>query len=49
MIKENYEEYVVEFSVTMVGPSYSERLRNAEAPVPNDITRDLTDKVRVIG
>ncbi|CAK6956908.1 LOW QUALITY PROTEIN: interphotoreceptor matrix proteoglycan 1 [Scomber scombrus] len=45
MIKENYEEYIVQFSVTMVGPSYSERLRGAEAPVHNDIMRELTDKM----
>lgn len=47
MIKENYEEYIVEFSVTIVDPTYSELLSDPEAPRYNDITRRLTEKVRV--
>lgn len=46
MIKENYEEYIVEFSVAIVDPLYRELLRDPKAPEYNDITRELTDKVR---
>lgn len=46
MIKENYEEYIVEFTVTIVDPTYSKLLRDTEAPQYNDITQELTDKVR---
>lgn len=45
-IKDKYEEYVVEFSVTIVDPTYSELLRDPEGPKFNDIKRELTDKVR---
>ncbi|KAM7375929.1 hypothetical protein PAMP_005690 [Pampus punctatissimus] len=45
MIKENYEEYIVEFSVTVVDPSYSELLSDPEASVYKDVTRELTDKM----
>lgn len=46
MIKEKYEEYVVEFSVTVADPSYSELLSDPEAPEYRDVARELTDKVR---
>lgn len=46
MIKENYEEYIVEFSVTIVDPTYSELLSDPEAPHYDDVTRELTNKVR---
>ncbi|XP_029350180.1 interphotoreceptor matrix proteoglycan 1 [Echeneis naucrates] len=45
MIKENYEEYIVEFSVTIVDPTYSELLSDPAAPHYNDITRELTEKM----
>ncbi|KAK2891846.1 hypothetical protein Q8A73_017511 [Channa argus] len=45
MIKENNQEYIVEFSVTVMGPTYSELLSDPEAPHHNDITQDLTDKM----
>ncbi|KAG7224198.1 hypothetical protein INR49_019933 [Caranx melampygus] len=44
MIKENYEEYIVEFSVTIVDPTYSELLSDPEAPHYDDVTRELTNK-----
>lgn len=47
MIKENNEEYVVEFSVTVIDPTYNELLSDPEAPQHNDVTRELTEKVRV--
>lgn len=47
MIKENYEEYVVEFSITIVDPTYSELLSDPAAPQYNDITKELKDKVRL--
>lgn len=46
MIKENYEEYIVEFRVTIVDPTYSKLLRDPDAAQYDDITRELTDKVR---
>ncbi|XP_028251777.1 interphotoreceptor matrix proteoglycan 1 [Parambassis ranga] len=45
MIKENYEEYIVEFSITVVDQTYSELLSDPEAPEYNDITRELRDKM----
>ncbi|XP_026161012.1 interphotoreceptor matrix proteoglycan 1 [Mastacembelus armatus] len=45
MIKENYEEYIVEFSVTIMDPAYSELLSDPEAPYYSDITQELTDKM----
>ncbi len=45
MIKENYEEYIVEFSVTIVDPVYSRLLSDPEAPQYHDITQELTEKV----
>lgn len=47
MIKENTEEYIVEFSVTIVDPTYSELLSDPKAPHHSDITRELTGKVGV--
>ncbi|XP_068582434.1 interphotoreceptor matrix proteoglycan 1 [Cebidichthys violaceus] len=44
MIKENYEEYIVEFRVTIVDPTYSKLLRDPSAHY-SDITRELTDKM----
>lgn len=45
MIKENNEEYIVEFSVTIMDPTYSELLSDPDAPHHNDITREITEKV----
>ncbi|KAM6917407.1 interphotoreceptor matrix proteoglycan 1 [Lycodopsis pacificus] len=44
MIKENYEEYIVEFRVTVVDPTYSKLLRDPTAH-HSDIMRELTDKM----
>ncbi|XP_037551266.1 interphotoreceptor matrix proteoglycan 1 [Nematolebias whitei] len=44
-IKENYEEYVVEFSITIVDPTYSELLSDPAAPQYNHITEELKDKM----
>lgn len=49
MIKENYEEYVVEFSVTVADPVYSKLLSEPEAPQYSDVAQELTDKVRPPG
>lgn len=46
MIKENYEEYTVEFSITIVDPTYSRMLSDPETPQYSDIAQELTDKVR---
>ncbi|XP_044022490.1 interphotoreceptor matrix proteoglycan 1 isoform X2 [Siniperca chuatsi] len=45
MIKENYEEYIVEFSVTIVDPTYTKLLSDPESPQYNDITQELTQKM----
>ncbi|KAF7201715.1 interphotoreceptor matrix proteoglycan 1 isoform X2 [Nothobranchius furzeri] len=45
MVKENYEEYIVEFSITIVDPAYSELLSNPEVLQNNDITAKLRDKL----
>ena len=45
MIKENYEEYIVEFRVTIVDPMYSRLLRDPESVQLHHITRELTDRV----
>ncbi|KAM4542795.1 interphotoreceptor matrix proteoglycan 1 [Odontesthes bonariensis] len=45
IIKENFEEYIVEFSITVVDPTYSELLSNPEAPQYSDMTRELRDKM----
>lgn len=45
MIPEIYEQYVVEFSVAIVDPRYTELLSDPAAPQYQDITQDLTDKV----
>ncbi|KAM4724221.1 interphotoreceptor matrix proteoglycan 1 isoform 2-T2 [Anableps anableps] len=44
LIKESYEEYIVEFSITISDPEYSEMLSNPEARHYN-ITRELRDKM----
>ncbi|XP_076604121.1 interphotoreceptor matrix proteoglycan 1 isoform X2 [Chaetodon auriga] len=45
MIKENYEVYIVEFSVTIVDPVYSKLLRDPEALQYSDMKQELTDKM----
>ncbi|XP_059208819.1 interphotoreceptor matrix proteoglycan 1 isoform X2 [Centropristis striata] len=45
MIKENYEEYIVEFKVTIVDPTYSKLLSDPKSPQYDDITQELTDKM----
>ncbi|KAM4625870.1 interphotoreceptor matrix proteoglycan 1 [Polymixia lowei] len=44
-IPEIYEEHIVEFSVTVMDPGYSELLSDPEAPQYDVITQDLTDKM----
>ncbi|KAM9709081.1 interphotoreceptor matrix proteoglycan 1 isoform 3-T3 [Menidia menidia] len=44
-IKENLEEYIIEFSITIVDPIYSELLSNPKAPQYSDMTRELRDKM----
>lgn len=44
-MKENYEEYIVEFRITIVDPTYSELLSNPETAQYNDIARDLKQRV----
>lgn len=46
MIKENYEEYIVEFSVTIVDPTYSKLLSDPESLDYSAMKRELTEKVR---
>ncbi|XP_063353929.1 interphotoreceptor matrix proteoglycan 1 isoform X5 [Pelmatolapia mariae] len=45
MMKENYEEYIVEFTITIVDPTYSELLSNPETAQYNDVTRDLKQRM----
>lgn len=45
MIKENYEEYIVKFSITVVDPTYSELLSDPGAPRYSDIAQELKEKV----
>ncbi|KAM3595427.1 uncharacterized protein V6R79_023391 [Siganus canaliculatus] len=45
ILKENYEEYIVEFRVTIVDPAYSRLLSDPEALQYSDIARELTDKM----
>ncbi|XP_054909504.1 interphotoreceptor matrix proteoglycan 2 isoform X2 [Poeciliopsis prolifica] len=45
LIQENYEEYIVEFSITVSDPTYSEMLSNPAAPHYNSVTRELRDKM----
>lgn len=47
VISEIYQKYVVEFSITVVDPTYSELLRDPEDPQYSDVTQKLTDKVRL--
>nr|XP_040055942.1 interphotoreceptor matrix proteoglycan 1 isoform X2 [Gasterosteus aculeatus aculeatus] len=44
MIKENYEEYVVEFRVTIVDPTYSKLFTDPTAKY-SDIERELTERM----
>ncbi|XP_017269652.1 interphotoreceptor matrix proteoglycan 1 isoform X2 [Kryptolebias marmoratus] len=44
-IKENYEEHIVEFSITIRDPAYSELLGDPAAPRYSDTTRELRDKM----
>ncbi|XP_073339298.1 interphotoreceptor matrix proteoglycan 1 [Pagrus major] len=46
LIKENYEEYIVEFSVTIVDPTYSKLLSDPEASLHTDVARELREKMR---
>lgn len=46
MGSEELLEQVVEFSVTIVDPGYSELLNGPETPQYHDITQELQDKVR---
>lgn len=46
MITKNYEEYVVEFTVTIVDPTYSKLLSDPDGPQYNVIKQELTNKVR---
>ncbi|KAF7669692.1 hypothetical protein LDENG_00142780 [Lucifuga dentata] len=45
MIPEEYEQYIAEFSITIVDPQYSELLSDPEAPQYQDIAQELTDKM----
>ncbi|XP_029973290.1 interphotoreceptor matrix proteoglycan 2 [Salarias fasciatus] len=45
LIKENSEEYIVEFSVTVVDPEFSKLLSGPGAPQYDHITRELTEKM----
>ncbi|XP_038162953.1 interphotoreceptor matrix proteoglycan 1 [Cyprinodon tularosa] len=45
LIKKNNEEYIVEFSVTITDPTYSELLSNPEALQYDSITTELRDKM----
>ncbi|KAM9354850.1 interphotoreceptor matrix proteoglycan 1 [Pholidichthys leucotaenia] len=44
-IKENYEEYIVEFSITIVDPTYCQLLSDPNAAQYSDIARELRDKM----
>ncbi|XP_069575153.1 interphotoreceptor matrix proteoglycan 1 [Brachyistius frenatus] len=45
LILEKYEEYIVEFSITLVDQTYSKLLSDPNAPQYDDITLELTDKM----
>ncbi|XP_051809623.1 interphotoreceptor matrix proteoglycan 1 isoform X3 [Acanthochromis polyacanthus] len=45
MVKENYEEYIIEFSITVVDPAYSELFSDPAAPQHNNIAQELTQKM----
>nr|XP_046269396.1 interphotoreceptor matrix proteoglycan 2 [Scatophagus argus] len=45
MMKENYEEYIVEFRVTIADPSYSKLLSDPEDLQHKDVKQELTDKL----
>ncbi|RVE57304.1 hypothetical protein OJAV_G00214780 [Oryzias javanicus] len=42
----NYEEYVVEFSITVADPAYSKLLSNPEVQQYEDVARELREKMR---
>lgn len=44
-VKENYEEYVVEFSITVVDPAYSKLLSNPEVQQYEGVAGELREKV----
>lgn len=46
MVKDNYEEYIVEFSVTIVDPTYSKLLSDPEYLDYSAMKQELTEKVR---
>lgn len=48
MIKENYEEYIVEFRVTIVDPMYGKLFSDTVDPDYNSMKRELTEKVRMV-
>ncbi|XP_043998360.1 interphotoreceptor matrix proteoglycan 1 isoform X1 [Gambusia affinis] len=45
LIKESQEEYIVEFSITVSDPTYSQMLSNPAAPHYNSVTTALRDKM----
>ncbi|XP_011488621.1 interphotoreceptor matrix proteoglycan 1-like isoform X2 [Oryzias latipes] len=45
-VKENYEEYVVEFSITVVDPAYSKLLSNPEVQQYEGVAGELREKMR---
>lgn len=46
MIKKYYEEYIVEFRVTIVDLTYSKLLRDPDAVQYSEVKQELTDRVR---
>uniref|UniRef100_A0A3B3BRT7 Interphotoreceptor matrix proteoglycan 1 n=1 Tax=Oryzias melastigma TaxID=30732 RepID=A0A3B3BRT7_ORYME len=45
-VESNYEEYVVEFSITVADPAYSKLLSNPEVQQYEDVARELREKMR---
>ncbi|KAF6721805.1 Interphotoreceptor matrix proteoglycan 1 [Oryzias melastigma] len=45
-VESNYEEYVVEFSITVADPAYSKLLSNPEVQQYKDVARELREKMR---
>ncbi|KAK1894229.1 Interphotoreceptor matrix proteoglycan 1 [Dissostichus eleginoides] len=46
MIKENFEEYVIHFSVTISDPAYTKLLSDPQAVEYGEIRQELTEKMR---
>ncbi|KAK5857480.1 hypothetical protein PBY51_010724 [Eleginops maclovinus] len=46
MIKENYEEYVIHFSVTISDPAFTKLLRDPQVVEYSEIRQELTEKMR---